>query len=360
MSKARELANLGNAYSDGALSNRNLIINGAMQVAQRGTSATGNGYKTVDRMNLGGGTTANTDVSQAQQVLSSSDTPYAEGFRYSWKMTNNTATSNNNDYVEPTYQFENQDLVTSGWEYTNPNSNLTLQFWVKSSLAGTYYVRFLETSGTLHSYVSPVTLEAGVWKKVVVTITGDAALDIPLNNGTNFRINFNIYYGPDFTDNSCPLNQWHVFSGPAEYPDFLQNWKNTAGATFEITGVQLEVGDTATPFEHRSYGQELALCQRYYEIICEGTEPFGTATSWTGGHSYISNAFKTEKRAIPTVSYTGDVYIFSTGGSALSRTPISGGSIFTRGYDLLIDGGSATGFVRGKSSSTKIAADAEL
>ena len=134
MSKARDLADLAKnandrlddvATSDGALSNRNLIINGAMNVAQRGTSSTSTGYGTLDRFQCGYGRGT---ITQSKSALTSSDAPYSEGFRSSFKATVTTPSSSSTSYVELDQSIETQDIVQSGWDYTSANSYLTYSF----------------------------------------------------------------------------------------------------------------------------------------------------------------------------------------------------------------------------------------
>ena len=136
------------------LSNRNLIINGAMDIAQRSQSSTDDGVKTVDRFicYTGGDDEAPT---QSQHALTSSDTgPWEKGFRYSFRVTNGNQTSgaDASDYTYLSYVVEAQDIATSGWDYTSASSKITLSFWVKSSVAGQQYAEIYIADGTAQSY----------------------------------------------------------------------------------------------------------------------------------------------------------------------------------------------------------------
>ena len=341
MSKARQLADLGNQVDDGAITGTNMVVNGGMTVAQRGVSATGGGYM-LDRFSLAGGGTIN-DVTQSQAALTSSDAPYEHGFRYAWKLLNGTATNNSNDYVEPIYKFENQDVQQSGWDATSSSSYVTLSFWVKSSLAGTYYVRFFCTEGSSSgwkSYVEPFTVSSNTWKKVVITLTGGAQ-NFPVTNEGDFRFNINVHYGTNFTSSSATTGAWHSYIGSAEYPDFQQNWKNTVNSTFYITGVCLNVGDSAIDFPHESYGDTLARCQRYYQkSFPQGTAPSAglaaidrkPAISWSSSYCGIQTEFFAPMRAAPSVTLyrgstsgalgSGSVNIY-TGAAWVERTASS-------------------------------------
>mgnify|MGYP005995468935 CR=1 FL=1 len=271
MSKARELADLGSVTTrldevgntDGALSNRNLIINGAMQVAQRGTSSTSNGIHTVDRFGCVYGTGT---ITQSQQSLTSSDTPFSKGFRSSFRATVTTPSSSSTSFTQIENFIEAQDIAKSGWDYTSPSSYVTCSFWAKSSLAGTYYAACLTFDGGSYYQNKSFTLAANTWKKITFTVSGDSSLQVDNDTGAGFQIRVVPDYGTAYTGGSeAVLDAWYLRTQSNGYfPNYAQDWQNTSGATFEITGVQLEVGDTATPFEHRSYGDELARCQRYY------------------------------------------------------------------------------------------------
>jgi hypothetical protein len=298
-------SNLDTGLSDKVGENKNLIINGAFNVAQRGTSSTSTSYKTVDRFlnSINGGT-----VTQAQHALTSSDTgPWAKGFRNSYHQTNTSASSDAAANFRNIYYYvEAQDLANSGWDYTSSSSYITLSFWAKSSLAGTYYIQLRSQDGTGQNYASPYTLVADTWKKITVKIPGNSNIQVDNNNGAGLQIYWVLDYGTNFTG-SMSTDTWAAYSSSTRTPDFAQDWTGTASATFEITGVQLEVGDTATEFEHRTYGDELARCQRYYEGIYMND---GTAAC-KGYASYGSNAnfeyqFAVQKRARATWSLEGN------------------------------------------------------
>jgi len=248
--------------------NKNLVINGAMQVAQRGTSSTSSGYYTVDRfqVNYSGTDEAPT---QAQVDVASGTTPYTLGFRKAFKLTNGNQTSGAGaaDYLIIRTILEAQDIANSGWNYLSSSSDITLSFWVKSSVAQNFYgtVRSIDTA-----YVYPFetgSLSADTWTKITKTIPGNSNLTFNNDNGAGLYVSFMPFFGTDYTASSVNLNQWAAYSLSTQTPDYTSTWYTTNDATFEITGVQLEVGSVATDFEHRSFGQELALCQRYFQSI---------------------------------------------------------------------------------------------
>ena len=308
-SDAITLANDGTATAriTNNLSNRNLVVNGACMVAQRGTADTaGNqGYQTVDRYKLTWNG-ANNVLEQHQNGLGSSDTgPWEEGFRKSFYVRNGdqTASSPNDDQVVIETRLEAQELANSGWNYTSASSYITLSFWVKSSVAQTFYGVLETQDGTGQNYpFSTGSLSANTWTKVTKTIPGHANLQFDNNEGNGLQIEWHPFMGTDFTDDSVSLNTWAAAASGTRHPDMTSTWWTTDDATFELTGVQLEVGDTATDFEHRSYGDELSRCERYYFLAAKGDNiPFMNGECHNGSQIYGFIKFPTEMRTTPTL-----------------------------------------------------------
>ena len=257
---------------------RNIIINGAMNVAQRNTSSTSSGYKTVDRFKVSSGGTDETPT-QSQADVASGTTPYTEGFRKSYKIQNGNQTSGagEDDYIVIDYFVEAQDIATSGWNYTSSSSFITLSFWVKSSVAQNFYGSIKTSDGTEYNYPFETgSLSADTWTKVTKTISGNSNLQIDNNNGQGLRIRLVPFRGTSATG-SVTLNQWGAYDVSVQYPDNTSTFYTTNDATFEMTGVQLEVGSQATPFEHRSFAEELTLCQRYFTKTYDQDSYAGTA-----------------------------------------------------------------------------------
>ena len=246
--------------------NRNLIINGDMRIAQRGTSSTSGGYYTVDRMPLYYDGTDEAPT-QAQVDVASGTTPYTLGFRKAFKITNGNQTSGAgaNDYIWLQHKMESQDIANSGWNYTSSSSFITLSFWIKSSVAQNFkcYLRSMDGTGQEYPFETG-SLTADTWTKITKTIPGNSNLTFDNDASQGFQINILAFYGTGGTDNSVTENAWSAYSPTARMKDNTSTWYTTNDATLEVTGLQLEVGSVATDFEHRSYGQELALCQRYY------------------------------------------------------------------------------------------------
>ena len=250
----------------GGLSHRNIIINGAMLVAQRGvTSTSTSAYSTVDRFAI---TISNTDETptQAQVDVASGTTPYTLGFRKAYKITNGNQTggAGASDRIVIAQILEAQDIANSGWNYTSTSSYITLSFWVKSSVAQNFYGYIKTDDGTAQNYPFETgSLTADTWTKITKTIPGNSNLQFDNNNASGLRIHITPFLGTDYTA-SPTLNTWAAYASGTRTPDQTSTWYTTNDATFEITGVQLEVGDTATSFEHLSFGEELLRCYRYY------------------------------------------------------------------------------------------------
>ena len=317
MSRARDLANLLDATGDvvaSALDNappsqgKNLIINGAMQVAQRGTSATINGYATVDRFNFG---ITNTDQF-ASTKTQEADGP--DGFSNSFKVVATTAESSiaTNERIRFIHFIEAQDLQQLGFGTASAKTT-TLSFYVKSNVTGTYgFSMYQADSGRLIGGTYTIN-SADTWEQKTLTFVGDTSGSIDNDNGQGFGMEWYLLAGSSYT--GTENTSWVAGSADKRAYGHTANWGRTTNDYWQITGVQLEVGSVATPFEHRSYGEELALCQRYFEkSYSQGTNPgtatrsgmvIGCAIQGTGTTSNLScfYGFAVLKRATPTIVF---------------------------------------------------------
>ena len=300
MSKARQLADLGNVYDDGALSNRNRIINGAMVIDQRngGAAVSTNGSYPTDRWQLGisGGTWS---------VQQSSTAP--AGFSKSTAVTISTGYSKSVSDQNNFRQFiEGQNVYDLGWGSSDAKT-VTLSFWVRSSLTGTF-AGSLINSAYDRSYVFTYSISAAdTWEYKTVIISGDTSGTWLTTNGVGIRLFFDLGSGSnsETTAGAWTAGEYRRVSGAVDVVA-------TTGATWYITGVQLEVGDTATPFEHRSYGDELARCQRYYEQI-----EFSAYSAVAMGHAYSTSSlhgpfYYNEKRVNPTITVNNGVMCYNS------------------------------------------------
>ena len=260
---------------------RNLIINGAFQWAQRtqdnSVIVQDENYQTVDRFRYGYTDTPQEKPSQEWHVLvgagASHDVgPWEEGFRRSYRIQNGNQTAGLGTHrdLEVYTVLEAQDVGESGWNYTSSSSFITLQFWVKSSVAQTYYGRLRTHDGTSYNYPFSYALSADTWTKVIKTIPGNSNLQFDADHNEGLQVNLLAMYGTDFTDSGVSVDTWASYAVASKTPDQTVTWYGTNDATIEFTGVQLEVGSQATPFEHRTKAEELTLCQRYYQYLSAG------------------------------------------------------------------------------------------
>ena len=290
------------------LSNRNLIINGAFQVAQRGTSSIGsNEYGSVDRI-----WHYYQDVDESptfsQVDVASGTTPYTLGFRKAFRVTNGNQTSGAgvSDQIQFEYRLEAQDIANSGWNYTSSTSFLTLSYYIKSSVAQAFNLFIKTEDGTEKSMpLSTPSLTADTWTKVSFQIKGDSGISFNNDNGKGFSIGFQPFLGTNYTDNSITNGEWIAWSSGTRCRDITSTWYTTNDATLEITGLQLEVGSVATDFEHRSYAQELALCQRYYFHLVSGNDKLlGLGMNYGNPDFFAEVTFPVTMRAAPSLDIT--------------------------------------------------------
>ena len=339
-----------NIVNSTQLSHRNLMINGAMRVAQRGTSSTSSGYQTVDRFAV---LHANTDEAptQAQVDLTSSDTPYSYGFRKALKITNGyqTGGAGTGDYIEVLQKFEGQDINTSGWDFTSASSFVTISFWIKSSVAQTFYgaMRITEASAN-KQYVFAVNATTS-WQKITKTIPGASGLNPVNTNALGGWFDLIPFYGTSYTGSMTP-DQWNTVDTSAYIPDMTSTWYTTNDATLEYTGLQLEVGSVATPFEHRSYADELRRCQRYCQVyVCPKLR--GVKGANATDYQRLGMTLLNTLRSTPTATWSGTQSIYD-GGTTASVTGISAAYLATQSFEI---DGSGSGNLSGSYGAAIVA-----
>ena len=273
----------------GALSHRNLIINGAMQVSQRGTSASSvtSSQYLCDRWEY------ETIGEETVTISQSTDSP--SGFSNSFKVE---ITSADSDVIASDYAAVKQVIEAQNLQHLKYGSSgaetITLSFHVKSSVAGTYAVGLEHGETTSYNSKTYSISSANTWEKKTVTFTGNTATAINNDNGAGLHVSFALTAGTSYTTGSN--GAWGAITN--WLANHAVNVIGTANATFFITGVQLELGSVATPFEHRSYGDELARCQRYYVRYTNGH----LANGYMYNTTYITCGihFPVAMRAAPT------------------------------------------------------------
>ena len=327
----------------GQLSHRNIIINGDFTVAQRATSSTSEGYATVDRFRCSF-TVPSENPTQSQVDVSSGTTPYTLGFRKAFKIQNgNQSSIASNTNINLMYRVESQDIANSGWNYTSTSSFITLSFWIKASVAQNYYGFLLneDTNQNVFPFETG-TLTADTWTKITKTIPGNSNLTFNNDTGAGLRIAVYGYLGTGSTG-SMSLDTWVAYNHPSTFtPNNTNTWITTNDATLEFTGFQLEVGPVATPFEHLTFGEQLARCERYYQKWGEQRQMWMTNVNGTDHRKLVY--FPTSMRAAPTMN----LYDQSVDGSSVSAQYVT-----TKGYVCRLNG-------NGRHASWKHEADAEI
>jgi len=317
MSQARNFADLlasgttittDKIVNNGNLGNRNLIINGAMQVAQRGTSSTADEYSTVDRWRP-----ASLNTDQLVHTFSqSTDAP--SGFSTSFKANVDTAETTLD--ADESWKFEqriegqNLQMLAKG---TSDAKALTVSFWVKSSTTGTYICELDDRDNT-RAYSQAYTISsANTWEYKTLTYAGDTTGTLDNDNDQSLRLTFMLAAGSNLTSGTLTTG----WASRVDANRFVgqTNLMDTANNYWQITGVQLEVGETATPFEHRSYADELIKCQRYCYTQARygdgnigGGNSDGTTRVYSAGYgssqSFIRFEYPVMMRANPDISFT--------------------------------------------------------
>ena len=293
------------------LSHRNLIINGGMKVAQRSTSKaiTGYGYHTVDRFH----TVANSSMTYAVTMSQENDNP--DGLGKSVKLLTTTAKtpSGSENYILR-YIGEEQDISGAGLG-TSSCKQLTVSFSVKTNKTGTHGFQIYLYGNQPNMTVAYTVSSANTWERKTITLpTYTTSYTHGADNAQGFMIDWNLSSGPD--DIMAPYN-WATGSSAARGVTGQVNMLDTVGNYFQLTNVQLEIGDTATTFEHRSYDEELKRCKRY-ALVFGSNQAIGTGSAYnsTNINIHIYNQF----RAIPSYSkttggggYTWVVYVGASG-----------------------------------------------
>jgi len=288
------------------LSHRNLIINGAMQVAQRGTSFTGlsNGSSqyTIDRWNWAEAGTMTATVSITQ------DSNAPDGFNNSLKLAC-TTTGSAGYYASVRYHAEAQDLQSLAFGTSNAKVS-TLSFWVKSNKTGTGTVFMSQVDASKTTSKQYTISSADTWEHKTITVPANTSNSIADDTGTGIQFEWGFSVDSSYKGTE-PTGTWETYSnGIRHYGNNIDIVSSTSDYV-SITGVQLEVGSVATPFEHRSYGEELARCQRYYQEFGRT----GYMSCRGNGTTAVSDALiptATVLRASPTI--TGGTW-YATKGS---------------------------------------------
>ena len=353
MSKAAELAAL--IGTGASTSKRNMLMNGDMRISQRnGTSAVtisaAAGTYTLDRWQL----YTNSGNYSVQQIT---DTTLPSGFLNAAKITvssvGNTSGSGNAVHFEQKIEANNISHLNWGGGNAGTARTCTLSFFVKSSVTGTYSVHIGNDNDRF--YVATYTVDsANTWEKKSITLAGPSDGTWNTGTGRGLEIVWVLLQGSGGTTSS--LNQWISTSQTFASTSTTQ-WGTNSGATFFLTGCQFEIAGVAQPFEHEGFEQNLARCQRYYEILDVNSGASSLAGAVAVGQNTAARktfgpiGFKVEKRASPTVANinigidAGDTtHAFSFGistwgvvGTATTSTDIGEADGLEGSFDIVAD-----------------------
>ena len=313
MSKAAELAALiGSGQAQG---NRNIIINGATQLWQRGTSVDtiASGGYLCDRWRVAyAGTDGNVDVDQDTSV------PTGQGFGYSQKVSMDASESSLDagDQVNVTQRIEAQNLQHLEFG-TSSAKSLVVSFWVKSSVAATYSVEWVTPDGTERMIGRTYTINsANTWEYKTLNVPGDPSATINNDNGIGLDLRFWLDAGSSWTSGTFATD-WENTT-QANRVSATTGWLISSNPTWHITGIQLEIGDVSTPFEHEDFGTTLEKCRRYCQV-----NPVHLGYN-TGSQAVVSGSgtvqFTPIMRATPTVTGTFSPQSGNAGTFALATT----------------------------------------
>ena len=351
MSKAAELASLiGNINAGGGGVNRNVIINGAMNVAQRATSSTGVGassaYLTVDRFKVLPSTTSG-------RVTMSQDSSAPSGFANSLKLDVTTADTSvaAGEYFIIGHKIEGQNLQGFA-KGTSDAKPFAVSFYVKGNASATYACELFDSNGRQASKLFNVTTD---WTRVELTFDPDTTGAFADDNGMGLELNFWLHAGSNFSGGT--LNQTFASNTNANRAAGITSLFDSTSRTFFITGVQLEVGQNATEFEHEPFDVTLRKCQRYLEIWSD-VDSFCAHPG--AGYNNLYKAwlpFNTQKRSDPTVSTYGTGGYPSNAGytdtDGVGNDAVTYSRISKHGFQIL-------GIASPYSMQCAMSADAEL
>ena len=274
---------------------RNIIINGDMSIAQRGTSATGKtatGYYTSDRFQ--------TSISSAGTWTQSqsTDVPTGQGFATSLKLDCTTANGSLSSGSELVLRqmIEGQNLQYLKKGTANAEST-TISFWVKSNKTGTYIVEIDDNDNSRNINKSYTISSADTWEKKTITFAGDTSGALGNDNGSSFRIMFWLAAGTDFTSGTLATS-WESTTNANRAVGQVNLADSTSNDRY-ITGIQLEAGTSASDFEFLPVDVNLARCQRYFELITGSRSQFSRYSSAAYPNPFF---FRVNKRANPTIS----------------------------------------------------------
>jgi len=349
---------------------RNIIINGDMSIAQRATSVTGvgdgdSGYHTVDRFKFVESGSPSTVFTQSQ----STDVPTGQGFAKSLKMDVTTADASlgadDAIYVNTSVEGQNLQYIKKG---TSSAESLTLSFWVKSNITGTYIFEIIDRDNDRAISKSYTISSANTWEKKTITYPGDTTGALDNDNARSFELIYWLGAGANFSSGTLQTS-WGSRTTANDAVGQVNIGDNTSNEWY-VTGVQLEAGEVASDFEFLPVDVNLNRCLRYYETMVTGTtQSLGQALYYNSTTIYYSHKYRITKRAVPTLDQvtSNDNYQFfrNNGADAFDGFDSLSNRTTTIFFELNVSAnisGTAgqAGFLRANNSACFIAFDAEL
>ena len=309
------------------LSHRNIIVNGGMKVAQRSASEaiTGVGYHTVDRFK----TVANSSMSYAVTMSQENDNPDGNGKSVKLLTTTASTPTGSENYCLR-YTGEEQDISGAGLG-TSSCKQLTISFSVKTNKTGTHGFQIYIGNNQPNMTVAYTVSSANTWERKTITFpTYTSSYSHLSDNAKGFMIDWNLASGP--SDIMAPYN-WATGSTAARGVTGQVNMLDTVGNYFQLTNVQLEIGDTATTFEHRSYADELQRCGRYYQRISGNN---GTAIAMAFNYNtslvdWVAQYPMGAMRSIPALDQVNGSDYFQYQGGGQSTNHLDGAFVIEQG-----------------------------
>jgi len=300
MTKAAELAKMGEVLTNGQIGGRrNIVYNGAMNVAQRSTSVSdiggSSGYFTVDRQKISVSSTAGR-LTMSQVAVT--DLP---GFANALKLDCTTADTSiaAGEFLLLHQDFEGQDLQQMK-KGTSDAEKVTVSFYVKGNASATYVVELFDNDNDRS--VSQSFSVTTSWNRVILTFPADTTGTFDDDNASSLRMFFWLHAGSTYSGGSLGTT-WHTTA--ANRAAGISSFFDSTDRTFFLTGLQMEIGSQATPFEHRSFGEELLLCQRYYEKTDNIAYHVLTRYAGDAGGRLANWQMKNVMRADPSCSTAG-------------------------------------------------------
>ena len=362
MSKAAELAKWGEVSTNGQVSGRrNIVINGAMNVAQRSASVTGLGgnqtYSTVDRFRQN---TANTAGRFTMTQTADGPSGFANCMKLDCTTADTSIAAGEVGIIQ--YKIEGQDVqqIKKG---TSDAEKVNVSFYVKGNANATYVCELEDVDNSrINTQAFNVTTS---WTRVVLTFAADTTGALDDDNAESLALNIWLHAGSTYSGGTFSSNTWASKTN-ANRAAGITSFFDSTDRTFFLTGLQMEVGSVATPFEHRSFGEELQLCNRYFtELNISSTDSFthistgimGVYNSATSG--LLRYFFPVQMRAVPTLSFDAlssfDIEPFDVAPSAIASGSgttkaltivVTDPSSRTTGFAFMLTIDTTTGYIR--------------